>query len=64
MNIDNVEIEIEGGELPIMDGSAAPFVDAIDEAGIRVLDEPRRWIKVLKPVRIEEGKSSRRASPL
>jgi UDP-3-O-[3-hydroxymyristoyl] N-acetylglucosamine deacetylase len=57
LNIDNVEIEIEGGELPIMDGSAAPFVDAIDDAGIQVLDEPRRWIKVLKPVRIEEGKS-------
>ena len=63
MNIDNVEIEIEGGELPIMDGSAAPFVDAIDEAGIRVLDEPRRWIKVLKPVRIEEGKSSAELRP-
>jgi UDP-3-O-[3-hydroxymyristoyl] N-acetylglucosamine deacetylase len=63
MNIDNVEIEIEGGELPIMDGSAAPFVDAIDEAGIRVLDEPRRWIKVLKPVRIEAGKCSAELTP-
>jgi UDP-3-O-[3-hydroxymyristoyl] N-acetylglucosamine deacetylase len=63
MNIDNVEIEIEGGELPIMDGSAAPFVDAIDEAGIRLLDEPRRWIKVLKPVRIEEGKSTAELRP-
>lgn len=63
MNIDNVEIEIEGGELPIMDGSAAPFVDAIDEAGIRVLDEPRRWIKVLKPVRIEEGQCSAELTP-
>lgn len=55
MNIDNIEIEIEGGELPIMDGSAAPFVEAIDEAGIRMLDEPRRWIKVLKPVRVQAG---------
>ncbi len=63
MNIDNVEIEIEGGELPIMDGSAAPFVDAIEEAGIRMLDEPRRWIKVLKPVRIEEGKCSAELTP-
>ncbi len=63
MNIDNIEIEIEGSELPIMDGSAAPFVEAIDEAGIRVLDEPRRWVKVLKTVRIEDGKSTAELRP-
>lgn len=63
LNIDNVEIEIEGGELPIMDGSAAPFVDAIDEVGIRMLDEPRRYIKVLKPVRIEWGASTAELLP-
>jgi UDP-3-O-[3-hydroxymyristoyl] N-acetylglucosamine deacetylase len=57
MNVDNVEIEIEGGELPILDGSAAPFVDAIDEVGIRVLDEARRYIKILKPIRYEENGS-------
>jgi UDP-3-O-[3-hydroxymyristoyl] N-acetylglucosamine deacetylase len=57
MNIDNVEIEIEGGELPILDGSAAPFVEAIDEVGIRVLDDARRYIKILKPIRYEEGHS-------
>jgi UDP-3-O-[3-hydroxymyristoyl] N-acetylglucosamine deacetylase len=63
MNIDNIEIEIDGAEVPVMDGSAAPFVEAIDEAGIRVLDEPRRWIKVLKPVRIESGESSAELRP-
>jgi UDP-3-O-[3-hydroxymyristoyl] N-acetylglucosamine deacetylase len=57
LGIDNVEIEIEGGELPILDGSAAPFVDAIDEVGIRVLDEARRFIKILRPIRFEEGRS-------
>jgi UDP-3-O-[3-hydroxymyristoyl] N-acetylglucosamine deacetylase len=57
MNIDNVEIEIEGNELPILDGSSAPFVEAIDEVGIRVLDEARRYIKILKPIRYEEGAS-------
>jgi UDP-3-O-[3-hydroxymyristoyl] N-acetylglucosamine deacetylase len=57
MNIDNVEIEIEGGELPILDGSAAPFVEAIDEVGLRVLEEPRRYIKILKPIRYQEGRS-------
>ena len=38
-----------------MDGSAAPFVEAIDRVGLRELTEPRRYIKVLKPVRVQEG---------
>jgi UDP-3-O-[3-hydroxymyristoyl] N-acetylglucosamine deacetylase len=63
LHIDNVEIEIEGNEVPIMDGSAAAFVDAIDEAGICVLDEPRRWIKILKTVRIDSGESSAELRP-
>lgn len=53
--IDNALIEIDGGEVPIMDGSAAPFVDAIDEVGIAELPKSRRFIKVLKPVRVEDG---------
>lgn len=57
MNIDNCEIEVDGNEMPIMDGSAAAFVDAIDEVGLRILDAPRRYIKVLRTVRIEEGES-------
>jgi UDP-3-O-[3-hydroxymyristoyl] N-acetylglucosamine deacetylase len=57
MSIDNCEIEVDGNEMPIMDGSAAAFVDAIDEVGLRVLDAPRRYIKVLRTVRIEEGES-------
>ena len=63
MNVDNCEIEIDGAEMPIMDGSAAPFVEAIDEVGLRVLDEPRRCIKVLKTVRIEEGQSMAELRP-
>ncbi len=63
LNIDNVEIEIEGGEVPIMDGSASAFVDAIDEAGTCVQDEPRRWVKILKPVRIESGDSCAELRP-
>lgn len=53
--IDNAYIEIDSAEVPIMDGSAAPFVDAIDEVGIRELDAPRKFIKVLKPIRVEEN---------
>ncbi len=55
LSIDNVIIEIDSNEVPIMDGSSAPFVDAIDEVGIYELDTPRRFLKVLKTVRIEEN---------
>lgn len=55
LGIDNVDIELDGNEVPIMDGSAEPFVDAIEESGIRELDEPRRYIKVLRPVKIQDG---------
>ena len=53
--VDNCYIEIDGKEVPIMDGSSAEFVDAIDEVGLRHLDEPRQFIKVLKPIRVDEG---------
>jgi UDP-3-O-[3-hydroxymyristoyl] N-acetylglucosamine deacetylase len=43
--------------MPIMDGSAAPFVAAIDQVGIKPLDQPRRFIRVLKPVRAAFGES-------
>ena len=52
LGVDNVVVEVDGPEVPIMDGSAAPFVEAIDQAGIVKLPEPRRCIKVLKPVRV------------
>lgn len=55
LSIDNVYVEIDSGEVPIMDGSSAPFVEAIDEVGIRELNKPRKFIKVLKPIRVDEG---------
>src|ERR1700676_3749890 len=55
LGVDNAVVEIDGPEAPIMDGSAAPFVEAIDLVGIETLDEPRRHIKVLKPVRVAMG---------
>ena len=55
LSIDNCYIEIDSKEVPIMDGSSADFVDAIDRVGIRELAEPRKFIKVLKTVRVEEG---------
>lgn len=56
--IDNVRVELDGPEVPAMDGSAAPFVAMIDEAGIAVQDAPRRAIRVLKEITVRhEGKS-------
>jgi UDP-3-O-[3-hydroxymyristoyl] N-acetylglucosamine deacetylase len=55
LGVDNALIEIDSAEVPIMDGSAAPFVEAIDEVGLTELEAPRRFLKVLKPVRVEDG---------
>lgn len=63
LSIDNIRIEMESGEVPIMDGSAAPFVDALLDAGIIEQDEPRRYIKVLKTVRVEEDGAHAELSP-
>ncbi len=53
--IDNARIELTGTEIPIMDGSAAPFVYLIDCAGTVEQDVPRRVLKILKPIVIEDG---------
>ena len=53
LQIDNVLVEIDGPETPIMDGSATEFVTAIDEAGIAQQPRSRRYLKIVKPVRIE-----------
>ena len=55
LGVDNAMIEIDGPEVPIMDGSAAPFVSAIEQAGIVTLPAPRRYIRILKPVRVARG---------
>jgi UDP-3-O-[3-hydroxymyristoyl] N-acetylglucosamine deacetylase len=55
LGVDNAIVEIDGAEAPIMDGSAAAFVEAIDQAGVVALPEPRRYTKVLKPIRVSKG---------
>ncbi|WP_026191247.1 UDP-3-O-acyl-N-acetylglucosamine deacetylase [Methylosinus sp. LW4] len=55
LRVDNVAIEVDGPEAPAMDGSAAAFVAAIDEAGIVALDAPRRAIVIRAPVRVADG---------
>jgi UDP-3-O-[3-hydroxymyristoyl] N-acetylglucosamine deacetylase len=55
IGVDNATIEIDGPEVPIMDGSSAAFVAAIDQAGIVEQSAARRFIQVLKPVRVKKG---------
>ncbi|WP_051341004.1 UDP-3-O-acyl-N-acetylglucosamine deacetylase [Azospirillum halopraeferens] len=53
--IDNAEVRIDAGEVPIMDGSSAPFVAMIERAGRLEQAAPRRAIRILKPVYVTEG---------
>ncbi len=53
--VDNVVVELDGPEVPIMDGSSEPFIFLIECAGLKAQDAPRRTIRVLKEVRVEDG---------
>jgi len=53
--IDNAYVEIDALELPILDGSAQPFIEMLAEAGIRRLRKRRRYLKVVKPLEVSEG---------
>jgi len=57
MGVDNATIEIDGPEVPIMDGSAAAFVAAIDQAGAVAQPAVRRFMQILKPVQVALGDS-------
>ncbi|MDB5556797.1 MAG: lpxC [Rhizobium sp.] len=57
LGIDNAVVEIDGAEMPVMDGSSATFIEAMEQAGIRPLGVKRRYIRVKKPVRIDHGAS-------
>jgi UDP-3-O-[3-hydroxymyristoyl] N-acetylglucosamine deacetylase len=64
LGVDNALIEIDGPELPILDGSAKLFVEAIDRVGLASCDAPKRWLKVLRPVRIEVGRAFAELRPI
>ncbi|HIF9209490.1 TPA: UDP-3-O-acyl-N-acetylglucosamine deacetylase [Photobacterium damselae] len=55
MGIDNVIIEVDAPEIPIMDGSASPFIYLLQSAGIEALNTPKRFLRIKKPVRVEDG---------
>jgi UDP-3-O-[3-hydroxymyristoyl] N-acetylglucosamine deacetylase len=55
LGIDNLHIDIDGPEVPVLDGSAAPFVDLLENAGIRRLEQSRKFIAIRKPLTLVEG---------
>jgi len=55
LGIDNVIVELNSPEVPIMDGSAAPFIYLIQEAGVKPLTSARRYLKVLRPISLSRG---------
>ncbi len=55
LGIDNVIVELDHPEVPIMDGSAAPFVYLVNEAGIRTLPVPRQYLKIVRPIALSRG---------
>lgn len=61
--VDNALIELDGPEVPIMDGSSEPFVFLIECAGVKELSAPRRIIEVLKEVEVVDGDKRVRISP-
>ncbi len=61
--VDNIAIEIDGPEVPIMDGSAIPFLHAIDQAGMKSLSAAREVLKIVSPIEIADGERFIRAEP-
>jgi UDP-3-O-[3-hydroxymyristoyl] N-acetylglucosamine deacetylase len=63
LGVDDALIEVDGPEIPILDGSAAPFVILLHEAGLRPLPVARRYLKILQPVEVVHGAKSVRLAP-
>ncbi len=55
LSIDNVIIELDNLELPILDGSALPYVEAIQKTGLKAQRRRREYLRVLKPIEIQDG---------
>jgi UDP-3-O-[3-hydroxymyristoyl] N-acetylglucosamine deacetylase len=63
LGIDDAQVEVDGPEIPILDGSAAPFVILVHEAGTKPLGVPRQYIEVLQPVEVVRGAKVARLLP-
>jgi len=62
-NVDNARIELDGAEVPVMDGSAMPFVEMIESAGVEKQDAPRLALRILKEVKVEKDGKTVTLSP-
>ncbi len=63
LGIDNLHVDVAGPEIPIMDGSAGPFVFLLNSAGIVEQDAPKRYLRVLQPVEVRDGDKWARFDP-
>ena len=63
LGVDNALIELDGPEVPVMDGSAAPFVQMIDHTGLRRQEAPRAYLEVLERVEVRDGDKRASLSP-
>ena len=63
LDVDNAVVELDGPEIPIMDGSALPFIQLIDRAGRRLQEAERQYIEILDTVEVTEGDKWARLSP-
>ncbi|NDY41748.1 UDP-3-O-acyl-N-acetylglucosamine deacetylase [Dissulfurirhabdus thermomarina] len=63
LGVDNARVEVDGPEVPAMDGSAGPFLKLIEAAGIEEQSAPRRYLEILEPVEVREGDKFVRLEP-
>jgi len=63
LGIDNASVDLTAAEVPIMDGSAAPFIFLLQSAGIEEQSAPKRFIRISKPVEVKEGDKWARLTP-
>ena len=63
LGIDNVRVEVDGPEVPILDGSSGPFLYLVRSAGIRILEEPKSFVVIKRPVVLRDGDREASLSP-
>ena len=59
LGIDNLFVNLDGPEVPIMDGSAGPFVFLLQSAGIKELKKPKKFIRILKPIEVKDEETGK-----
>lgn len=64
LQVDNLFVELDSAELPILDGSAQPFVSLLLEAGVTDQDRPQQVIRIVRPIEVRDGDKYIRVSPL